>query len=299
MKNIVLAFIVLISTLCASAQNTETDTTEKSTQKWISINRDITIAEYFEYLDSVIDLQSPDMLLTEHLLIRANPRIIDSLANTDYYLQIAKDRFVFDQKASVVLHKGDSLRLPDPGNIKTLSQTFQITLIDINIPEFKLRIYEDSVLIHTYPIRVGRNEKKFLAVNNRVTNLQTITGDGYIVRYEKDPVFINPVDGKRFYLTKRDDNRTTLMPRIPWIETKINGIHNGQMIHPTTNPVTLGLAYSNGCIGTNESDMWHIYYYAPIGTKVRIRYDLNVVDTLGVPILLKDIYLRALETNKK
>jgi L,D-transpeptidase ErfK/SrfK len=91
-------------------------------------------------------------------------------------------------------------------------------------------------------------------------------------------------------VTKRDDNRVTKLPQIPFIETEINGIRNGQLIHPTTNAATLGKVYSNGCIGTNEADAWVIYYYAPIETKIKIRYDLNVVDASGDSIVLKDIY---------
>ena len=80
------------------------------------------------------------------------------------------------------------------------------------------------------------------------------------------------------------------MPQIPWIETEINGIRNGQMIHPTTNPKSLGKAYSNGCIGTKEADAWVIYYHAPLGTKVKIRYDLETYEEGMVISVLKDIY---------
>ena len=84
------------------------------------------------------------------------------------------------------------------------------------------------------------------------------------------------------------------MPQIPFIETEINGLRNGQLIHPTTNPITLNKAYSNGCIGTKEADAWVIYYYAPIGTGITIRYDLNMVDESGKRHILKDIYNRNL-----
>jgi L,D-transpeptidase ErfK/SrfK len=80
------------------------------------------------------------------------------------------------------------------------------------------------------------------------------------------------------------------MPVIPWIETEINGIRNGQMIHPTTNPVTLGKASSNGCIGVTEADAWIIYYHAPLNTHVQIRYDLDILDEKGKVQKLKDIY---------
>jgi L,D-transpeptidase ErfK/SrfK len=76
------------------------------------------------------------------------------------------------------------------------------------------------------------------------------------------------------------------MPLIPWIEPKLGGRRTGQLIHPTSNPKSLGKAYSNGCIGTREADAWRIYYHAPLGTRVVVRYDLRVADT----IRLKDIY---------
>tara|TARA_R110000868_G_scaffold60723_3_gene185075 strand:+ start:2130 stop:2405 length:276 start_codon:yes stop_codon:yes gene_type:complete len=78
--------------------------------------------------------------------------------------------------------------------------------------------------------------------------------------------------------------------KIPWIETQINGVRNGQMIHPTTNPETLEKAYSNGCIGTKEADAWILYYYAPLGTKITIRYDLQTYEEGRVVNVLKDIY---------
>jgi L,D-transpeptidase ErfK/SrfK len=77
---------------------------------------------------------------------------------------------------------------------------------------------------------------------------------------------------------------------MPWLEPEINGESFGQLIHPTSNQSTLGKAYSNGCIGTGEASMWRIYYYAPVGTKVRISYNLNSKDSVGSAIKLKDIY---------
>lgn len=80
------------------------------------------------------------------------------------------------------------------------------------------------------------------------------------------------------------------MPIIPWIEPSINGIRYGALIHPTTNPETLGKAYSHGCVGTTEQDAWFIYYNAPIGTPVFFRYDLTVIQPSGDILFLKDIY---------
>src|SRR5690606_4815866 len=106
----------------------------------------------------------------------------------------------------------------------------------------------------------------------------------------RDPWFINPVTGKRYFATQRDDGKYTLMPQIPWLEPAITGIRYGSLIHPTSNPNTLGKAYSNGCVGTAEGAAWIIYYHAPVGTKVSFRYDVTVTDEKGDTLQLKDIY---------
>jgi len=259
---------------------------------WVKVMRPITIKDYFVFMDSIV--HSNDSLvnyeLTEHILVRANPWIIDSLANTDYYRLIQRDSFVYDQTKMIILRTSDSLKIPDSLEANLLLKDFNNTRIEVNTPEFKLRIFQDSIEIYSFPIRVGQHKKKYLKMGNRITDLRTKTGVGKIIRHEKNPKFYNPVNGKQFYLTKRDDEKTTVMPQIPWIETEINGVRNGQMIHPTTNPKSLGEASSNGCIGMKEADSWIIYYYAPLNTIVEIRYDLNVRNEYGIEKELKDIY---------
>ena len=259
---------------------------------WIPIKQDVTISQYFQFMDSLVTAY--DSLvpypLSEHLLVRANPWIIDTLANTDYYRMMARNFFVYDQRKLLVLKSMDSIMIPDSLSAAYIMDAFKKTSLDVNIPEFKLRIYQDTSLLFTFPVRVGKNTKEYLAMANTITDLKTITGRGMIIRHETNPEFYNPVTLKRFYLTKRDDDKTTLMPQIPWIETEINGIRNGQMIHPTTNPKTLGNASSNGCIGTRESDAWIIYYYAPLGTAISIRYDLEFENELSDKAKPKDIY---------
>ena len=258
----------------------------------VHIDQDIRVANYFSFLDGLV--KKYDSLvpyaLSEHVLVRANPWIMDTLANTDYYRQMAKGSFVYDQLKMIVLRNNDSLLIPSIVEGQRLIRDMENTRIDINIPEYKLRIYQDSLLLYTFPIRVGQDRKRYLAMGNRVTDLRTKIGKGKIVRLERNPGFYNPVTGKQFYVTQRDDKKTTLMPMIPWMETEINGIRNGQMIHPTTNPETLGKASSNGCIGVTEADAWIIYYHAPLGTPVQIRYDLNFLDNNGKIQKLKDIY---------
>lgn len=258
----------------------------------IEIKKNVAISNYFEYLDSIVFKYDSltSYKLTEHLLVRANPWIIDTLQNTDYYRMMARDSFVYDQKKMIALAKGSLIVIPDSIQAETLLSAFQKTTIDINIPEFKLRIYEDTIQLYEFPIRVGRNEKKYLKMSGRVQDLKTKTGEGYIVDYVRDARYANPVNNQEYFVTNRDDKKVTKLPRIPFIETEINGLRYGQLIHPTTNPESLGKAYSNGCIGTREGDAWIIYYHASINTAVKIRYDLNVVNHEGDTIVLKDIY---------
>lgn len=258
----------------------------------VLINKSITIENYFQFIDSIV--KKYDSLtsykLTEHVLVRANHWIIDTLQNTDYYRRIAKDTFVYNQKKMVALPKGSALIIPDYALATKIQNAFKNTIIDVNIPEFKLRIYEATKLLYEFNVRVGRDEKVYLEMSGRVQDLKTKTGKGQIVNHVRDPRYINPVNNREYFVTKRDDERVTKLPQIPFIETEVNGIRNGQLIHPTTNPETLGKVYSNGCIGTNEADAWVIYYYAPVKTKIIIRYDLNVVNKDGDSIVLKDIY---------
>lgn len=190
----------------------------------------------------------------------------------------------------LVLRSGDSILIPGTKEINQLQQLLTSMRLDVNIPEYRLRIYRGDSILFSFPIRVGQNKRKYLAMSKRVTNLRTQKGKGTIVVHYKNPVYYNPVNMKRYTQTKRDDGLKTLLPRIPWLETEINGVRNGQMIHPTTNPITLGSAYSNGCIGVKEQDAWLIYYYAPLGTPITIRYDTKIKATDGKTILLEDIY---------
>lgn len=261
-------------------------------EEWVRVTKDVRIAGYFQYVDSLVDawVNRVPYPLSEHLLVQANPWIIEKLANTDYYRMMARDTFVYDQRRIRLLKKGDSLLIPGAEKASRILQNQHLTFLDVNIPEFTLRIYQDSLLLNTFPVRVGQNRSRFLKTAGRITDLRTKTGQGIIVAHNRFPDFYNPVDGKRFYLTKRDDGKTTVMPQIPWMDTSINGLRHGQMIHPTTNPETLGRAYSNGCIGLGEAASWIVYYHAPVGTRIRIRYDLRITDSTGKEQRLPDIY---------
>ncbi len=234
-------------------------------------------------------MQTVSYPLTVHLLARTNPWLIDSLMATDYYRRKARGERVFNQKKLIVLKKGDTLYMPSAVLSASIIAQQQNTWIDINIPEFKLRIVEGSDTLFSLPIRVGQNRARYLASVDKVMSLRTKTGVGKITGYYFKDFFINPVDNKKFTQTRRDDDFMTMMPLLPWLEPTINGECWGQLIHATTNENTLEKAYSNGCMGTREGDIWRVYYYAPIGTKVVIRYDRRLINN-GDTIWLKHVY---------
>jgi hypothetical protein len=287
--------------------NVETERTMKAVQDTLPppppppfdtfvLTYDVTIGCLFYFLDTLVahyDTLLP-YKMSEHLLVRANPWVIDSLENTDYYRLKEKGIFNYDNRQLVAIHEGDTLFIPNEADALALQARMDSTVLDISIPEFKLRIVENGDTIYTFPVRVGQNRKRYLLATDRVTDLRTKTGKGTIIRHSKDPFFRDPVDGRLFNITERDDHKKTRMPLIPWIEPELNGRRTGQMIHPTSNPKSMGRTYSNGCIGTKEADAWRIYYYAPLGTKVVVRYDLHVVNENGDTIRLKNIYKDAL-----
>ena len=271
----------------------EFDSTEQELLHEVIVHP-IILGHYFHYIDSLI--HKYDTLLNykidEHILIQTNHWVIDRLQNTDYYRSAAQGEFIYDNRQLPILQPGDTLFIPDSLMTVELCDRRDLTVIDVNIPEFKLRIIERGIVNHRMEVRVGRNERKYLALAGREVDLRTATGEGYMYRIERDPIFINPSNGKRYYTTKRDDGQRTRMPQIPWLEPILDGIRYGHLIHPTSNPKTLGKAYSNGCIGLGEADSWLLYYHAPVGTKVVFRYDLEVVDVQQDTVRLKNIYGR-------
>ncbi len=256
------------------------------------VPRDIAIKSYFRYLKNVV--AAYDTLLpyplSEHLLVRANPWIIDTLESTDYYRRKLHGNTIYTQPDMVVLHQGDTLFFPDSLSAYSLLDRMQHTLIDVNIPEYRLRILEYGDTVYSFPVRVGKHRVRYLATADHQVDLRTRPGSGTVIRINRYPTFTDPVTGKKFTHTKRDDHVLTLMPQIPWVEVELDGRRYGQMIHPTTNPETLGRAYSNGCVGLGEADAWRFYYYAPLGTAVVFRYDLEVIGVAGDTLVLPDIY---------
>ena len=70
----------------------------------VYVKKDVLVKRYFKYLDSIV-LKYDSLTsykLNEHLLVRANSWIIDTLQHTDYYRMKARDSFVYDQRKMIV-----------------------------------------------------------------------------------------------------------------------------------------------------------------------------------------------------
>jgi L,D-transpeptidase ErfK/SrfK len=264
----------------------------KTTPLYFKVPENIKIKDFFPFMDNLVAKVDtfPDYHLNEYLIVHANQWLLDSLMNTDYSIQKKKGKFLYNQPEYIILHEGDSLLIPDLHFADSAEKRLNTTILDVNIPEFKLRIIQGMDTLRTCKIRVGRNSERFLSLADRVVDLRTPIGEGEIIRISRIPYYVDPETGLRYDSTRRDDRRYTKLPIIPWLEPSINDIRYGTLIHPTTNPATLGKAISHGCVGTSEADGWYIYYHAPIHTRVNFRYDLSVVNEQGDSIQLRDIY---------
>lgn len=230
--------------------------------------------------------------LDEYDLVQYNPWLMEQLAATDYYRLREQGTLIRNLDTIRIFAEGDTLFIPGREQLNRLDTLRKYTRLEVNIPEFALRILRQDSILFEFPVRVGRNQARFLAMANQEVDMKTRTGEGHIVRVNKEPLFINPLDNHRYEQTVRDDGVVTTLPHVPWLIPEVNGIEHGQLIHPTTNPETLGKAVSNGCIGTRESDAWYIYYHAPPGTPIKIQYLLERITPEGDTLQFKDIYNR-------
>jgi hypothetical protein len=260
--------------------------------EYVELTADITAGDYYHWINFWVDSinRRTPHFIDEYILVHANSWIIDSLRNTDYYYLKEKGIKSLDPKLERIAEKGRKLLIPDSLKAAKISFDLDHTYLDLNVPEFILRVYQHNKIIRSFPVRVGKNERRFLAMAGREVDLRTRPGIGTIIRVNRQAAFINPRDNKRYQTTKRDDGVVTQLPNIPWIEPEINGVRHGHLIHPTTNIETLGKPSSNGCIGMREADAWTVYFYARLGTPIQIRYDLEILDEKGEKIRLSNIY---------
>jgi len=269
-----------------------TDVILKKPIEVVVVEKDITMKKYFTFLDTIVSkyLVLAGSGLGEYVLVHHNPWILDSLRSFDYYQQKAHGRFIYDLSQQIIFHQGDRIEIPDSISVARIIEKLKSTRIDLNIPEFRLRVIQEKDTVLSFPVRVGRNAEEYIEFVGRTVNLRTPRGTGEIVNVLRTPVLYNLKTGEKYEQTKRDDGRYTLMPVIPSLEPMINGMRYGNMFHATTNINTLGKAYSHGCIGMSEADAWSLYYHAPVGTRINFRYDLNIINAKGDTIQLRNIY---------
>ena len=263
-----------------------------SKQIELIVNKDVPIRSYFKWMDSIVaeHNQTHNYPIDEYIIVHNNKWIMDTLAHTDYYYLKDKGIFNEDSQSLIALKKDQVLIIPDSLETENLRTQLFNTYLEINIPEFRLRIFQDGKEIYKFPVRVGKNGKQYMKMAKAQVDMRTKIGTGEIIRVNRKPVFANPTDNHKYTATTRDDGKRTALPAIPWLEPSIDGRSVGQLIHPTTNLATLGKVYSNGCIGLRESDAWIVYYYAPLGTKVIIKYELQGKNDAGETVKFEDIY---------
>ncbi len=299
MKYILLLAFSLAIFSCKDSNKVKTDVEKSDTTTEVvaipievKVNKDVPIKSYFKWMDSIVAQhnETHNYTIDEYIIVHNNKWIIDTLAHTDYYYLMDKGIFNEDSQALLALTKDRVLEIPDSIQTQKIREQLSNTHLELNIPEYRLRIFQDDKEIYKFPVRVGKVGKKYLAMAGRQVDMRTMPGIGEIVRVNKDPIYMNPVDNKKYKTTSRDDKKRTELPAIPWLEPAINGVKIGQLIHPTTNMGTLGKAASNGCIGLRESDAWIVYYYAPLGTKFISKYELEGKNDQGETVQFKDIY---------
>ena len=258
----------------------------------IQIKKDVPIRSYFKWMDSIVaeHNQTHNYHIDEYIIVHNNKWIMDTLANTDYYYLMDKGIFNEDSQSLIALKEGQVLIIPDSIHTQHLKAQLNNTSLELNIPEYRIRIIQDGKELYKFPVRVGKTGKKYMAMAKGSVDMRTMPGIGEIIRVNKYPIYANPVNNRRYETTSRDDKKRTQLPAIPWLEPAINGRSLGQLIHPTTNMGTLGKASSNGCIGMRESDAWIVYYYAPLGTRVVIKYELEGMNDEGEVVQFEDIY---------
>ncbi len=258
----------------------------------IVVNKDIPIRSYFKWMDSIVaeHNQTHNYSIDEYIIVHNNNWILDTLAHTDYYYLMDKGIFNEDPQSLIALKEGQVLEIPDSIQTQQLKAQLDKTSLELNIPEYRLRIIQDGKEIYKFPVRVGKVGRRYLAMAKGEVDMRTKPGIGEIIRVNKKPVFKNPQNNHKYVKTHRDDGKLTGLPAIPWLEPSINGRSVGQLIHPTTNLATLEKPSSNGCIGLRESDAWIVYYYAPLGTKVVIKYELQGKNDQGENVEFKNIY---------
>ncbi len=142
--------------------------------------------------------------------------------------------------------------------------------VEINIPEFTLRVFRDDEVIRTFPVGVGR------------PGFPTPVGSFRVISKVEHPVWENPYLGpgvKRIGAGAENPLGTR------WI-----GFHATEQgeygMHGTDSPETVGKLSSHGCIRMRIPDAEALYQLVSVGTPVRITYETHRLESRDGQLIL-------------
>ena len=136
--------------------------------------------------------------------------------------------------------------------------------IVLNLADMRVFYYHpDGNTVTTYPVGVGRQ------------GWSTPSGTTRIVSKEKNPAWHPPASIRREAARKGKTLPLVVPPgpHNPLGQYKMNLGFTGILIHGTTQPASIGLYSSHGCIRLYNADIKELFYMAPIGTLVRVVYE--------------------------
>lgn len=136
--------------------------------------------------------------------------------------------------------------------------------IVLNLADMRLFYYHpDSKEVTTFPVGVGRQ------------GWSTPRGTTQVVSKQKDPAWHPPASIRR-ESALRGKTLPLIVPAGPHNPLGQYALHlgfSGILIHGTTQPASIGLQSSHGCIRLYPADIKELFYLVPIGTPVRIVYE--------------------------
>lgn len=128
--------------------------------------------------------------------------------------------------------------------------------IVINLPEFRLYLYDSDGQVYSFPIGVGKE------------GWQTPTGDTRLVKKRENPVWVPP---ESIRAEKPDlPQSVPAGPHNPLGSHALNMGWPGYVIHGTNQPYGIGRQSSHGCIRLYPEDISVLFNLVSVGTPVTV-----------------------------
>jgi len=149
----------------------------------------------------------------------------------------------------------------------------------INIPEFRLYLFEGGMLTDIFPVSVG------------LPTWQTPVGEFTIANKVKDPAWYMPPE-----MAEKENVKREIIPAGPdnplgdrWIGTSIK--HTG--IHGTNQPMSIGRALSHGCVRLYPENIQRLFEKVEVGDPGVFVYEPVKISATEGEILIEvhpDVY---------